>query len=220
PRARRQGVFRRLTLEAVDAARDDGTDLIFNTPNPRSGAGYISMGWVEVGGIGVMVRPRLSGLVRRTTSQPDVQQCGPWDGRSVPDRQPRGLRTPRTAEYLRWRFTDHPTAGYGVVDVHGGAAVVRPNLRRSRPELIVSDLFGEAAGRAVRRAAHQTDAAYLVGWFSPGTPERRAAVAAAMVPLPGIRSLTLLARPLRTDLPMDVADLRSWDLAISDLELL
>ncbi|HVR32618.1 MAG TPA: GNAT family N-acetyltransferase, partial [Acidimicrobiia bacterium] len=46
PRARRQGVFRRLTLEAVDAARDDGTDLIFNTPNPRSGAGYISMGWV------------------------------------------------------------------------------------------------------------------------------------------------------------------------------
>jgi hypothetical protein len=40
-----------------------------------------------------------------------------------------------------------------------------------------------------------------------------------MVPVPGVTSLTLVARPLR-DLPVDVTSLEGWDLAMSDLELL
>ena len=40
-----------------------------------------------------------------------------------------------------------------------------------------------------------------------------------MLPVPRIRSLTLVANPLR-ELPIDVFDLPNWDLAMSDLELL
>jgi hypothetical protein len=40
-----------------------------------------------------------------------------------------------------------------------------------------------------------------------------------MMPVPGVRSLTLVARPLR-ELPIDVLSLANWDLALSDLELL
>ena len=35
----------------------DGVDLVFNTPNEKSGAGYLTMGWKKVGPIGAMVRP-------------------------------------------------------------------------------------------------------------------------------------------------------------------
>ena len=76
PRAQRQGIFRNLTLAAVEAARLDKVDLIFNTPNPRSKAGYLTMGWVEVGRIGVLLRPRLAALAGRRTGPP---RCGGLD---------------------------------------------------------------------------------------------------------------------------------------------
>ena len=68
PDFQRRGIFSRLTEAAVEAAREDGVDLIFNTPNEKSGAGYLKMGWQEVGPIGVMVRPGL-GLLRRHGSR-------------------------------------------------------------------------------------------------------------------------------------------------------
>jgi GNAT superfamily N-acetyltransferase len=221
PRAQRRGIFRRLTLEAVDAALHDGIDLIFNTPNPRSRAGYLTMGWSEVGGIGVLVRPLVRGLVGRANGLPTVIGSRGWDdARPVADRPPRGLRTPRIPAYLNWRFARHPTAGYRVMEVGDGITVLRPNLRRSRRELALSDAFGEEAGRAIRLAARATDAAYLAGWFSPGSPERRHALSAGMIPLPLVRSLTLVARPLRADLAWIMEGLDRWDLASSDLELL
>ena len=221
PRAHRRGIFRRLTLEAVDVARLEGSDLIFNTPNPRSGAGYLTMGWSGVGTIGVLVRPRFRWLLGpHGSGLPSVTGANEWNDPAIADRAPRGLRTPRTAAYLRWRFALHPTAGYRVVEVPGGKAVVRPNLRRHRRELVVSDLFGHAAGRALRQAVRATDAAYLAAWFSRGSIERRRAYSAGMVPVPGVTSLTLVAQPLRKGLEWVVGDLDRWDLALSDLELL
>jgi hypothetical protein len=42
---------------------------------------------------------------------------------------------------------------------------------------------------------------------------------AGLMPVPGVRPLTLMARPLG-ELDVDVLDMSSWDLAVSDLELL
>ncbi len=57
PDFQRLGIFRRLTLAALEQAAADGIDMVFNTPNPKSGAGYLSMGWTEVGSIGVLAAP-------------------------------------------------------------------------------------------------------------------------------------------------------------------
>ena len=59
-----KGIFRRLTEEAVEVARDDGIAMIFNTPNEKSKPGYLKMGWREVGEIGALIRPSLSMLTR------------------------------------------------------------------------------------------------------------------------------------------------------------
>jgi len=129
------------------------------------------------------------------------------------------LRTPRTDEYLAWRFTGHPTARYRVVNRGEASAVLRPNVRSGRKEVVVSELLGPAGGGLVRDVARVARAAYLAAWFSPGGPERRAAVRGAIVPVPRMRSLTLMARPLR-DLPVNVLDLGAWDISLGDLELL
>ena len=219
PRARRQGIFRSLTLAAVEAAQTDAVDLIFNTPNPRSKAGYLTMGWVEVARIGVLIRPKVPSLFRRRAGLANVPGALAWADQAVLARAPRGLRTPRTADYLGWRFR-HPFARYFVSGDAEGLAVLRPNRRKGRRELVVSDLTGPRAGPTLRRIVHQTDADYLVAWFAPGSPERRAALFAGLLPVPAVTALHLVARPLRPDLAQSAADPKQWDLALSDLELL
>ncbi len=44
-----RGIFKALTLHALDVARDDGVDFVFNTPNEQSRPGYLKMGWQVVG---------------------------------------------------------------------------------------------------------------------------------------------------------------------------
>jgi hypothetical protein len=59
----------------------------------------------------------------------------------------------------------------------------------------------------------------MAGFFSKGSPERAAARAAGMIPVPGMKALRLVALPL-SDVDIDVFDLGFWDIATSDLELL
>jgi GNAT superfamily N-acetyltransferase len=223
PDFQRMGIFRSLTLAGLEMARAEGLDLVFNTPNPRSGAGYLSMGWQPVGKVGVMVAPTLRmlrpGGARRATDGEFLAGSEPPGELVVHDRAPRGLRTPRTPEYLTWRFAHHPAAKYSLVSEGENLAVVRPNLRGRRRELLVSDVFGPRPSKAITLARRRCRADYLAGWFGRGSPERRAALRAGLLPVPGVTSLTLMARPLR-DLPIQVSSLTSWDLALSDLELL
>ncbi len=219
PDFHRRGIFRTLTEAAVEKAESEGVDLIFNTPNPSSGAGYLQMGWSEVGPIGIVARPSLRLLtppVAEDATLVDAPAGAPSD--PVPDRAPRGLRTPRTSEYLTWRYGRHPGARYRTVSHGDSATVVRENRRRGRAEVVVSDLLGPSPLGSLRRAARLSRAAYMVGSFPPGSPERRVAVAAGMIPVPRVRALTLFARPLG-EIP-GVLSLASWDVTFGDLELL
>lgn len=222
----RQGIFRRLTMTAVDVALDEGVHLIFNTPNQKSAPGYLQMGWSEVSGIGVMVRPRLGRtVVPNPDSPPAIDDLAPGiqqptQSFEVNDRAPLGIRTPRSKEYLEWRFVSHPTASYGwIPDRISGGLMARASTRSGRAELVVSDLLGSPGSSVIHRAARYSKARYLAGWFTPGSPERRKAIAGGMIPMPGVRALRLVALAL-ADLETDPFDLRSWDLSASDLELL
>jgi GNAT superfamily N-acetyltransferase len=224
PEYQRRGIFRRLTEEGLELAVAEGIDLVFNTPNAKSGAGYLTMGWREVGHIGAMVRPTTRFMTKTTTDEtnepsPLLEKPISTTELAVRDREPRGLRTPRSEHYLRWRFGTHPSARYFRVDAGESVAVVRPNVRNGKRELIIADVFGSHPGHAMRRAARASRSAYIATWFSSPSPERKAAIRSGLMPVPGMRPLTLMARPLRP-LDVDVFDLSRWDLAVGDLELL
>lgn len=219
----RRGLFRELTMSAVEQARSEGVDLVFNTPNERSAPGYLTMGWHMVARLGAMVRPRVgAALPAHSGSPPSIgalaPRLDPAAHFEIEDRSPRGLRTPRSEQYLRWRFASHPTASYGVLREGDTVLVARANSRGRRSELVLSDMLGEAKAVSIRRLARGHRARYLAGWFSPRSPERRAALFAGMLAVPK-RTLRLVALPL-TQFEIDLFDLASWDLATSDLELL
>ncbi len=224
PDYQRQGLFRRLNEAAVEAARDDGVDLVFNTPNSQSRPGYLKQGWRNVGPIGVMIRPSRRMFAKHPSNElPDADAVLPG-ARPVADlngmeRDPLGLRTVRSEAYWRWWFEQHPTATYLRIDEEDSTAVLRVNRRNGRDELIVSELLGPDARSAIAATAKRSRAAYLVGWFSKRSPERGEATRAGMIPVPRITALDLVARPLSA-ININVFDIDNWDLALSDLELL
>lgn len=222
PDYQRMGIFRRLTEEGVEIARDDGVDMIFNTPNEKSKPGYLKMGWQEVAPIGAMVRPALTMVSRHGGRDLDPAQYlhdpAPVIVDDLSDRPPNGLRTPRTPDYLAWRFAGHPSARYFVTGDASGSAVVRPNLRNGRRELVLADVFGTPSAAVKSAIAARTDS-YLATWFSPGTAERSAVLRQGFLPVPGVAALQLVMRPLR-DLPAAFSSIESWDVAVSDFELL
>jgi GNAT superfamily N-acetyltransferase len=224
PDYQRRGLFRSLNESALEIARDDGVDLVFNTPNAQSRPGYVKQGWRDVGPIGVMVRPSRRMLARRAEDglpEPSQILLGAEraTGLGGQDRPAFGLRTPRSEAYRTWRFEQHPTATYLRVDEAGTTAVLRTNRRNGHDELVVSELIGSAGRQAITAAAAHSRAAYLVAWFSRQSPERAQALRAGMIPIPRVTALNLVAKPLST-MDIDVFDPTSWDLALSDLELL
>lgn len=224
PEFQGKGIFRSLTLAAVEEARSRGIDLIFNTPNEKSAPGYFKMGWREVGWLRPLIRPRIGPTAKSSPNgPPDLAQVLPIAGpvldlESPGDREFFGLRTPRTTAYYQWRFAGHPAARYGWVasEREPGGAVVRCGVRSGRTELTVSELT--AGADCLRRIARKHHARYMAGVFGGGSPERRAALNAAMFPVPGV-GLRLVANPL-TELGVDIFDRTNWDLAMSDVELL
>lgn len=224
PDFQRRGIFKRLTLAGIDLATEDGVHMIFNTPNEKSGAGYLKMGWVSVGPIGIMVRPGI-GLASAKADWKQVPELNPTAAidRGALDGfdrvTARGLRTPRTGDYLRWRFEAHPTGTYAIAGDRAGAAVGRLNKRNDRRELVLSELVGASPTKAARSLIKQLRPAYTAGWFSQASPERAQAMKTGLFPVPKVSALTLVARPLG-DLPIDVADPANWHLSLGDLELL
>jgi hypothetical protein len=218
------GIFRTLTLAAIEAATDDGVHMVFNTPNPRSGAGYLKMGWSEVGRLVPMASPA-KGLLRKG-GDPDqlplpsefVTPAVPVGARTTPDRNALGLRTPRSADYHAWRFRSHPTARYVQVESGGATAIARLAYRGTRRELLISDVYGGNMRQAVNRCRRTATTSYVGAFFSKGTPERSAVARAGLISVPRT-GLTLMVRPL-SDVGADVTILSAWDLSLSDVELL
>jgi GNAT superfamily N-acetyltransferase len=84
------GIFTRLTRELLAAVAGE-VDLVFNTPNAKSGPGYLKLGWREVGRLPVAVRVRRPGrlaaeLAGRVASSVAGRQRRPVDaGRDLSD---------------------------------------------------------------------------------------------------------------------------------------
>ena len=166
-----KGIFRRLTLGAVQEMASDGYDAVFNTPNAHSRPGYLKMGWTELGRPVVSIRPRSPvAALRMAQSRTGAQK---WSeptavGQAADDALrdpelgslltalpvPAGWGTPRSAEYLRWRYGFEPLH-YRVLEVRNGLAVFRVRRRGSSREVAVCEWLAPRPDRpALRRLVH------------------------------------------------------------------
>jgi GNAT superfamily N-acetyltransferase len=229
-----RGIFTRLTQTAISALSDDRVDLIFNTPNAKSLAGYLKMGWSEVGRLPVAVMPtswRFPLVIvtarQAATRAPlstgagerpaDVFADDAVDELLASQPTPNGLRTRRSRGYLLWRY-GNDALGYRAVladdHVERGVAVFRIRRRGRATEVVLCDVLvpdGDAnLERALaRRVAHLGGADYVLRIGA------RPVTADPFLRIPRIGPV-LACRSLTTSAP---TALSAWQLTMGDVEL-
>lgn len=185
---RRRGVFRRLTLHALEDLRTDGAAFVFNTPNDQSRPGYLGMGWEIAGRVPLATRPSgLAGLARMARARLpaelwSVRDAGGESASSVLDDigsisklldslpQTGRMTTRHTVEYLRWRY-GLPRLDYRALVMPGGIAAGMAffRVRRRGParEATLCDVFvpgdnPSGARRLIRDVARRARADYVL----------------------------------------------------------
>jgi hypothetical protein len=246
PEYQGQGIFSRLTLAALEELAHE-TDLVFNTPNEKSLPGYLKMGWQRVGEVPIRVRLRRPmRFVRRRRSlgsigsgagpPPPVQAASAaealrdTEGLSLLLGESRindgRLATPRSPEYLQWRYGDAPLLDYRAVSIGAGSAIEGLAVFRVRPrgslwETTVAELFIRGGDltttrRMFRAVAGAAGVDHLTCSFPRGTPAARVA---RFRTIRAPEGMTLVARPLRSEGLPDVGTLDAWALSLGDLEV-
>jgi GNAT superfamily N-acetyltransferase len=213
-----KGIFRTLTLAAVDDMTAAGIDFVFNTPNDQSRPGYLKMGWRQLGRVPVRVRPTLPPrLGRLRSARAPAERFGepvtgfPTIGEAALPAPPAGdhLRTDAGPDFLRWRY-GLEDLGYRVArGDNESAAVFRVRRRGRAREATFSELAGSrrawpALVRSVLRATG-ADLATL-----PDDAPLRAALRVTRI------GPTLCVRDLAGAAP---EHLEAFRLSLGDLEL-
>lgn len=212
PDHRGAGIFRTLTMSAVEELTADGVGFVFNTPNDKSMPGYLKMGW-EIGGrLPVGLLPRASiGSVRqlpearvgadRWPLETDVGRPAEFVEADVAEPDDGLLRIRRSIEHLRWRY-GWDELGYRRTKHRGGDLIWRLRRRGPSVELTLSDSIGSPAAVAVPRLLARTGADVALGHRRPG-----------LFPAPKLGPIVTL-RPLATRI-----DWRDLQLSMGDVEL-
>ena len=255
PKWQGKGIFSRLTRALVEQMRDEGVAFIFNTPNDQSRPGYLKMGWSSVGRTSLWIRPlrplKICGaLLRRgrggtAVSLADAVPQGMFHpagevltrqdvvsflASGMSNMDDRRFATPKSAEYLRWRYGSIPGFQYHAlaeVDQGDGALVIfRYKEQGSLVELRICDLLLGSSPHCQRigrnllgRLRRESGADYVSAMGAPGSAEGRVLLCSGFLPAPRLGPI-LTVRPLGEDGggpdPLRPAN---WRLSIGDLEL-
>jgi predicted N-acetyltransferase YhbS len=230
-----RGIFRRLTVQALEDLRAEGVAFVFNTPNDNSRPAYLKLGWTEVGRLPTSVRVTSLGALRRVARArvpADLTSAPVSGGRPAAEvlaapaladllataSAPQGLHTYRTPAYLRWRYGYEPLHYRAVApddDVRRGVAVFRLRRRGPALECALCDVIVPAADTTARRAllravTRQCGADYVIRIGGPAVDGN------GFVRAPG-QGPILAHRALADGAPG--ARLQDWSLTLGDVEL-
>ncbi|WP_081210059.1 GNAT family N-acetyltransferase [Salegentibacter sediminis] len=120
PHHQGKGIFKKLTLQALEIGKERGDHFVFNTPNTQSKPGYLKMGWEEVAKLKIQLRPL--NLLNFKNKELEYETSGDEDTISdllntyveqlkAGDR----LFTPKDLAYIKWRYLNNPLQDYVVI---------------------------------------------------------------------------------------------------------
>lgn len=118
-----KGIFKKLTLQALDEVAQKGDSFVFNTPNNQSRPGYLKMGWQIVDAIPIAVIPTLvyafqflfskKKILSNSISTSRLEEICNQHNYVLSKKN--SIFTPKSAAYLRWRYENNPMQAYTVI---------------------------------------------------------------------------------------------------------
>lgn len=139
-----KGLFTKLTLNLIDQIREDGFQLIYNTPNTQSLPGYLKMGWEKWGKLPLKMKFH----VGSSRSKPQ-ELTSDWTTvqsliREIEAQKYSGaaIQTHLIPGYLNWRYADCPLFPYQFLsDQVSYLLIFRIKEGKMGRELRITDFF-------------------------------------------------------------------------------
>jgi GNAT superfamily N-acetyltransferase len=226
PEHQGKGIFKKLTLKALEIGQERGDHFVFNTPNAQSKPGYLKMGWEEVGKLKihlVPVNPLYWGNKKPSSGNrvnlAEVDNSSMLDSWNTKLKNYGILFTPKNAAYLDWRYGFNPLQSYRILtekDLFIAGYVKQQSRFR---ELRISELIfsPDISQRLIKKTIR--------------TWAKEAGVHFISLQIPGDKSIfqrkisgnfgpVLTFKEVRKDLEkVDFLNLSSWEYSLGDLEL-
>ena len=229
PEFRGRGIFKKLTLAAVEKAKKKGDALVFNTPNDQSRPGYLKMGWEQAGKIEVAVRPSFSSLWKFSSNKgmPFIEEnatfcelevlCQFWNGRLAGKGK---FFTPKSTEYLNWRYKLNPLQQYSIYNDSSVFLAAGLRNRKGVKELRISEFIIKEAlssstlvQHVIKNWAFKSGAQVIS--YSPKLPTPSGfALKGEFGPILTLRDLNLNEKERSELFTVD-----NWSYSLGDLEL-
>jgi len=231
PEYQGKGIFKKLTLKALELAKERGDHFVFNTPNEQSKPGYLKMGWKEVENIKIQVsllnpftilfgkKNHIPKTLFSTLNTEDSTKQKVLISNYNKKRQLIGLYTPKSRKFLTWRYEENPLQQYMVYNSSDGYVAVYLKKRGKIRELRVVEMI----------SGNETTEKKLNKWIRSQARENRAHIITTEPnqKSPGVLNFTSGIGPVLTvkninldqDHSQKLMKIQNWAYSIGDLEL-
>jgi hypothetical protein len=155
PDFRGRGLFYKMTKKALEIAKKENTDIIFNFPNKNSLPGYLNLGWSFVSKLEWFVKVKNPFyFLKKNEKAENIENLNELDLtlkkiNSINEEisYDEKLKTKKTTDYLKWRYLENPTYKYGLITVNEKRktlnAIFSINEIGKDRELFIVDIIGD-----------------------------------------------------------------------------
>ncbi|OOG77202.1 GNAT family N-acetyltransferase [Algoriphagus sp. A40] len=219
-----KGIFQKLTLSLIEEIKNQGINLIYNTPNSKSTPGYLKMGWEKWGKLPLKLNFHLA------TSGKMIPVLSDWSRvENLIERiesysqQNIGISTRILPGYLLWRFRDNPLFQYQFLsDGESYLLIYRTKEGKMGREFRICDLFttGQLTDNQTNELKNSLNqriksSGARFSSFSGLIYPNQKVLEMGMLPVLNIGPLVTLRKLHDKFIPMN----QSWNWSLGDLEV-
>ena len=222
-----KGIFKKLTLAALDIAKNRGDHFVFNTPNSQSKPGYYKMGWEEVSKLQIQLWPvnpffslrskyqRRRKILKNSSKLSLEELLINYNSQQIK----KGLFTNKDIAYLNWRYEKNPLQEYIIIskDDYYIAAYIksRGRIKEFRvSEKICKNVAGNKKANQIIKHFARKYGAHLISCQSDSYSLSFFKCRLKLGPTLTIKSINLGKEEAKF-----LKDIDNWTYSIGDLEL-
>ena len=226
PNYQGRGIFKKLTLRALEIAKKNGDHFIFNTPNSQSLPGYLKMDWKKVNKLKIHLAPINPIYFIRTKKSHQYTIQKNSRGNSFDDlitdfnainASRSELFTTKSAAYLEWRYENNPLQKYDVRsndDFYLATYIKKHknfNELRIVEQIFINDNGSRSLNAEIKNLTKNLKVHVITSSKKQGT---LLGLSSNLGPILTLRNLNL-----NEGINKNLLDLKNWNYSIGDLEL-
>lgn len=222
-----KGIFKKLTMKALNIGEVTGEHFVFNTPNSQSKPGYLKMGWKKVGKISTKIIPgspfRILSNSSEVIAYPESKILTSEIGDLLTNyhkdqKSKKKLFTPKSIDYLNWRYCENQIQSYFIHSSNDFFVAAYVKDRGKIKELRVSEcIFKSKSGKKeVNNFVKELSKKYSTNIISYSSDQNisKLQVSGKFGPVLTLRNINCKDSDY-----MEFLNVKQWNYSIGDLEL-